>query len=253
QAPHRRLHCSSAQLQSPPPGSTDRIVAGEDAPLGAWPWQVSLQYENRHVCGATLINSEWVLSAAHCFPKHMELSRYRAVLGSHQLSIPEPGSLQLPLSRTVGHALYSGEGSSGDIALVQLGRPVTFTWQVLPACLPDAGLGGAQGWAGRGCGSGLRLVSPILSPQGDSGGPLVCQKAGLWFVTGVISWGEGCALPNRPGVYIRVGAYLDWIGQHVPNATFGVVNITSYSLPGGVPPSPAPTALLLATWLLSIL
>nr|XP_042700261.1 polyserase-2-like [Chrysemys picta bellii] len=121
-------------------GPQDRIVAGEDAPRGAWPWQVSLQYENRHVCGATLINSEWVLSAAHCFPKHAELSRYRAVLGSHQLSIPEPGSLRLPLSRAVGHTLYSGEGSSGDIALAQLGRPVTFTSQVLPACLPDAGV-----------------------------------------------------------------------------------------------------------------
>ncbi|XP_034624760.1 transmembrane protease serine 9-like [Trachemys scripta elegans] len=121
-------------------GPQDRIVAGEDAPRGAWPWQVSLQYENRHICGATLINSEWVLSAAHCFPKHAELSRYRAVLGSHQLSIPEPGSLRLPLSRAVGHTLYSGEGSSGDIALAQLGRPVTFTSQVLPACLPDAGV-----------------------------------------------------------------------------------------------------------------
>uniref|UniRef100_A0A8C4Y629 Peptidase S1 domain-containing protein n=1 Tax=Gopherus evgoodei TaxID=1825980 RepID=A0A8C4Y629_9SAUR len=133
-------------------GPQDRIVAGEDAPLGAWPWQVSLQYENRHVS---------------LLPAPMTLQQ-----------------LQVPLIDPLPcDALYRHRSSMREI-------------QDDMVC---------AGYA-----EGQRDAC-----QGDSGGPLVCQKAGLWFVTGVISWGEGCALPNRPGVYIRVGAYLDWIGQHV--------------------------------------
>ncbi|CAN8019338.1 unnamed protein product, partial [Ixodes persulcatus] len=50
--------------------------------------------------------------------------------------------------------------------------------------------------------------------HGDSGGPLVCRSiTGNFAVFGIISWGEECGLPNRPGVYVKVQDYLDWIAN----------------------------------------
>ena len=49
------------------------------------------------------------------------------------------------------------------------------------------------------------------SCQGDSGGPLLVADGAGWAQAGIVSWGDGCAAPDAPGVYTRVSDYIDWI------------------------------------------
>lgn len=47
--------------------------------------------------------------------------------------------------------------------------------------------------------------------QGDSGGPHVTAYKGTYFVTGIVSWGEGCARTGKYGVYTKVSKFIFWI------------------------------------------
>ncbi|XP_052005528.1 coagulation factor IXa [Xyrauchen texanus] len=67
--------------------------------------------------------------------------------------------------------------------------------------------------------------TPKDSCQGDSGGPHAIRYHNIWFLTGIISWGEECAKKGKYGVYTQVGNYYRWI-QHLMGVTKGALLTT---------------------------
>ncbi|XP_060089724.1 coagulation factor VII isoform X1 [Heteronotia binoei] len=51
--------------------------------------------------------------------------------------------------------------------------------------------------------------------EGDSGGPHATQYKNTWFLTGIVSWGKGCAAEGTYGVYTKVSRYIEWLNNHM--------------------------------------
>ena len=60
-----------------------RVVNGENAKPHAWPWQISLRVNGRHICGGSLIKNDWVITAAHCVDRNPNPSGYTVVVGMY--------------------------------------------------------------------------------------------------------------------------------------------------------------------------
>ncbi|XP_073502359.1 uncharacterized protein [Phyllobates terribilis] len=116
------------------PMTSDRIVGGQDAFYGEWPWQISLRKNGMHICGGVMIDTQWVLSAAHCFIRPFTPSDYKVNLGAYQLSVPT--GVMSEVSAIYIHPIYQRAGSSGDIALIKLMNPVPYSDYVMPICIP---------------------------------------------------------------------------------------------------------------------
>ncbi|XP_064596446.1 transmembrane protease serine 3-like [Liolophura sinensis] len=230
-----------------------RVVGGKPAQVAEFPWQVSVQVYGQHVCGGTLIDRQWVLTASHCFDDVPRSAQWSVILGDYDQYHNEGHEIRVYASKVIRHEHYNPTQIQNDVALVKLTSPVTYTKYISPACLPERnekfeGLYcTVTGWGAlRDGGDGTNILHmvdlPVISNsacnyklnggiystnlcagfnsggrdacQGDSGGPFVCNVGGVWQIAGIVSWGYGCAEANTPGVYTRVTSFLDWINTH---------------------------------------
>ncbi|NWR25003.1 ACRO protein, partial [Emberiza fucata] len=207
--------------------SSTRVVGGTDVlpGTGAWAGLASVRYYHNppvsvHVCGGTLISSQWVLSAAHCFINRTNpLSEWAIVLGAVSLAQAGPGVEVRRIKRLILHEAYVTPLEYNDVALVELDRPVRCRSNIQTACLPAPSVKLSDmtncyvaGWGDRIvkckdimqqakvqyvnnqiCNSSEWLHGYIYNfhvcagqggvstCQGDSGGPLVCEEKRAGF------------------------------------------------------------------------
>ncbi|XP_073706508.1 ST14 transmembrane serine protease matriptase a [Garra rufa] len=234
-----------------------RIVGGQEADMGEFPWQVSLHVKNvAHVCGASIISERWLVTAAHCVQddkiKYSQPGTWEAFLGLHTQR-DKTKATRRNLKQIIPHPSYNPYTYDYDIALMELDSPVTYSATIRPICLPtskDVFPTGETvtitGWgATREGGSGatvlqkakVRIINSTVCDtlmngqitsrmicagnlaggvdacQGDSGGPMTYPTNDRTFLAGVVSWGDGCARKDKPGIYTNVPKFRGWIKE----------------------------------------
>ncbi|HZB47711.1 MAG TPA: serine protease [Mycobacteriales bacterium] len=224
-------------------GPTPSIVGGTNA-TQTYSFMASLQSTSgAHRCGASLISSTWLVTAAHCV-SGISPSGYQLRVGSVNRTT---GGTLVRASRFVMHPNYDPWFTGrGDMALIQVASAVPQAPISISSTSPAAGtpsriLGWGQTCPTRGCGgapttlkqldtsiitdsscssrvpfsSSTELCVNVPSGQGacygDSGGPALVGTTTSWRLVGATSRGTSSTCGATPTIYTDVTAYRSWI------------------------------------------
>ncbi|XP_078356255.1 transmembrane protease serine 9-like isoform X2 [Oculina patagonica] len=120
------------------PIAQSRVIGGQDAKPGAWPWQIALQRNGRFICGGSLIGPDWVVTAAHCVASSSNPAYYKVVVGDHNRNTNEGTEEIVDAKRIISHPQYNKPSPiNNDIALIQLVKSVKLSQRVNTVCLPS--------------------------------------------------------------------------------------------------------------------
>ncbi|MPC10278.1 Serine proteinase stubble [Portunus trituberculatus] len=117
-----------------------RIVGGTEAERNEFPWQVSLQYVSNwythHICGGTVIDQRWIMTAAHC--THIYQSyQLIVVAGEHNLKRKHGEEQTRNIETMIEHPQYNARTQEYDMAMIKLSQPLILDGvTVSPICLP---------------------------------------------------------------------------------------------------------------------
>jgi secreted trypsin-like serine protease len=214
---------------------SERIVGGEEAEKGEFPFMVRLSMG----CGGALYEKDIVLTAAHCVEGSGENTEITAIGGV--VDLEDSDAVEVKSTEVLQAPGYDGKGK--DWALIKLEKPIDqdtlaiaeddsnnkgdFTiagWgadkeggeqqqKMLKATVPFVDDGACKKAypelvEGEELCAGLLDEGGIDSCQGDSGGPMFLKDENDEFVqVGIVSWGEGCARKGKPGVYTEVSTF----------------------------------------------
>ncbi|KAK7072516.1 putative peptidase S1 [Halocaridina rubra] len=141
----------------------NRILGGEETPLGAYPWMAVFGYKEigfdniEYLCAGSVINDRYILTAAHCVePQVLAVKRLEVIgLGDWDLKttvdcqvtesghrLCSPPSQNFTYEEIIVHPQYNTRTTySDDIALIRLSRKVDLSgFWVHPVCLPPQNL-----------------------------------------------------------------------------------------------------------------
>ena len=119
----------AAQSSDLAPAPSPRIIGGTTASISDAPWQVALIYRparsdyQGQFCGGSILNSTWVLTAAHCLENGIAVRDLMVLAGTNELSTRRLNGIQA--KRYILHPDWNTDTNENDVALVELTKPIS--------------------------------------------------------------------------------------------------------------------------------